>query len=219
MTRPFSPAGTQFVYGCCHFLVGALHDVLFPGEVSGEENIPRQGGLIIAANHASVLDPPIIGSHVPRQLNFFARRTLWKGGIASWWLDAVGTIPVDRDAGSDVAAVKRMLHLLKDGRAVILFPEGTRTQTGDLQRPKSGVGLLACRTHVPVVPTRIFGTFAAFGRKGPLRLGTPISIVFGPPLLPADYDGGTESKERYQQASERIMAAIAALHPPRPPVV
>jgi 1-acyl-sn-glycerol-3-phosphate acyltransferase len=219
MTQLFGQAGMDPVYGICHLFVETCHDVLFHGVVSGEENIPRQGGFIVAANHASVLDPPLIGCHVPRQLSFFARKTLWKGGIVNWWLDTVGVIPVDRDSGSDVAAIKRVLHVLKDNKALILFPEGTRTRTGELQRPKAGLGLLACRTGVPVVPARIFGSFKAFGRKGPLRIGTPVSVMFGRPLLPRDYDDQSEGKDRYQHASERIMAAIAALELPRPRVV
>jgi 1-acyl-sn-glycerol-3-phosphate acyltransferase len=207
------------VYGLCHYAAETLYYILFHGEVSGIQNIPRRGGCIIAANHASLLDPPIIGCHVPRQLCFFARKTLWKGGLVSWWLDTVGVIPVNREAGSDVAAIKRVLQALRDQRGLILFPEGTRTPTGRLQRPKAGVGLLACRTGVPVVPTRIFGSFEAFGRNGPLRLGTPVSVVFGWPLLPADYDNQADGKERYQRASERIMAAIAALDLPRPTVI
>jgi 1-acyl-sn-glycerol-3-phosphate acyltransferase len=219
MSHLFAPVRIDGVYGVCHYLVRTCHGAFFPGAVAGVEHIPLEGGCIIAANHASVLDPPLIGCHVPRQLAFFARKTLWKGGIISWWLDTVGTIAVDRDAGSDVAAMKRVLQVLKTGRAMIVFPEGTRTRTGGMQRPKAGVGLLACRTGVPVVPARIFGTFAAFGRKGPLRLGTPVSVVFGRPLLPAAYDVRSEGKVRYQQASERIMAAIAALELPRTQVL
>jgi len=219
MTRLFAPAGMDAVYGVCHLLVRTVHEVFFHGAVAGVENIPLEGGCIIAANHASVLDPPLVGCHVPRQLAFFARKTLWKGGAVSWWLDTVGTIAVDRDAGSDVTAMKRVFQVLKNDRAMIVFPEGTRTRTGELQRPKAGVGLLACRTGVPVVPARIFGSFAAFGRKGPLRLGTPVSVVFGPPLRPADYDDRSAGRERYQHASERIMAAIAVLELPPPRVI
>jgi 1-acyl-sn-glycerol-3-phosphate acyltransferase len=219
MSQLFAQAGMDPVYGVCHLIVEACHDILFHGVVAGVENIPRQGGCIIAANHASVLDPPFIGCHVPRQMCSFARKTLWKGGIVNWWLDTVGVIPVDRDSGSDVAAIKRVLHVLKDNKAVILFPEGTRTRTGQMQRPKAGLGLLACRTGVPVVPARIFGSFEAFGRKGPLRIGTPVSVVFGRPLQPADYDDQSEGKDRYQHASDRIMAAIAALKLPRPRVI
>lgn len=216
---PGGEAALEPVYGLSHFVVSTLQDILYRGEVIGVENIPRRGGLIVAANHASVLDPPLIGCRLPRQLAFFARKTLWKGGVINWWLDTVGTIPVDRDSGSDVSAIKRVLQVLKDGRAIIVFPEGTRTPTGALQAARPGVGLLACRTGVPVVPARIFGTFEAFGRDGPLRIGIPVSMIFGRPLGPADYDTPADGKERYQRASERIMAAIAALELPRPKVI
>ena len=207
------------LYDICHYAVETIYYIHFPGEVSGVENIPCQGGCIIAANHASALDPPIIGCHVPRQMCAFARKTLWKGGVVNWWLDTVGVIPIDRDSGSDVSAIRRVLHALREDKGIILFPEGTRTPTGQLQRPKAGVGLLACRTGVPVVPARIFGSFEAFGRHGPLRVGTPVLVVFGRPLLPGDYDNLADGKERYQHASERIMAAIAALELPRPKVI
>jgi 1-acyl-sn-glycerol-3-phosphate acyltransferase len=219
MSFSFPQVGMDFVFGFFHYGMGVLCDIHFHASVSGVENIPSQGGFIIASNHASLLDPPIVGAFIPRQICAFARKTLWKRGLASWWLDAVGVIPVDRDGGSDVNAIRRVLHVLQANRGVIVFPEGTRTTTGELQRPKAGVGLMACRTGVPVVPARIFGTFEAFGRNQPLRLGTPIAVVFGPPLLPADYDDRTAGKERYEQASERIMAAIAALELPSAKVI
>src|SRR5258708_33006487 len=176
------------------------------------------GPFIIAANHASHLDPPLIGCHVPRQMRFFARRTLWKPGFASWWLDGVGTIPVDREAG-DIGAIKRGLQALKEDKVLILFPEGTRSPNGQLQEPKSGVGLIACRTQVPVLPVRIFGSFDALGKGRPLKLDTPISINYGKLLYPADYDDPSAGKERYQVASSRIMAAIAALPEPKSVVI
>ena len=209
----------QPVYGLCHFVIVGLYDAFFRGEVSGLENIPAQGGFILAVNHASYLDPPFVGCHIPRQLAFFARKTLWKPGLASWWLDTVGTIPVDRDGGTDVAAVKRVLQTLRDGRPIIMFPESTRSRDGRLQPAKAGVGLLACRAGVPVLPARIFGSFEAFGRSGGLRLGTPLHVAFGRLLQPQDFDDPAAGKDRYQRASEKIMAAIAALEAPRPAVV
>ena len=219
MNPGFPQIGMEFVYGFFHFGMSALCDIHFGTAVSGVEFIPRRGGFIVAANHASLIDPPIVGAQVPRQMAAFARKTLWKGGIASWWLTVVGVIPVDRDGGSDVGAIRRVLQTLKQEKGIVLFPEGTRTPTGQLQRAKAGVGLMACRTGVPVVPARVFGTFEAFGRGGPLRLGTPVTVVFGSPLLAADYDDATEGKERYQRASERIMSAIAAIELPRPTVI
>lgn len=202
------------LYGFCHYILRQIYSAFFRGEVVGVENLPRRGAFLIASNHASHLDPPFVGCQLPMQMAFFARKTLWKPGLASWWLDGVGTIPVDRDGGSDVTAIKRVLQSLKQEKPVILFPEGTRSPDGNLQPPKPGVGLLACRTQVPVVPARVYGSFQAFGRDGHLRLGTPVHVVFGKPLPPSTYDHPADGKERYQRASERIMSAIAALEKP-----
>lgn len=218
--RLYLQAEMSRVYGLFHYLSVVVYDMFFRGEVVGLENLPKSGAFLIAANHASLLDPPIIGAQVPRQMCFFARKTLWKPGLAAWWLDAVGTIPVDRDGGQDVGAIKRVLRALKDDKVMILFPEGTRTPDGNLQTPKPGVGLIICRTQVPVVPARIFGSFEAFGKDVKLpRFGTRITIVFGQPLAPNYYDPGAKGEDRYQQASERIMAKIAEIEAPRTTVV
>lgn len=219
MKRGFSQLEMEPLYGFFHYLSANVSDIFFPGEVVGSENIPRAGGYLVAANHASHLDPFIIGSRLPRQMTFFARKTLWKPGVVAWWLDGVGVIPVDRDGGSDVGAIKRVLQALKQEKIIIMFPEGTRTSDGALQPAKPGVGLFACRTQVPVLPVRIFGSFEALGRKGGLRLGTPVSVVFGRPLQPPEYDDPAAGKERYQRASERIMAAIAELSLPAPTAI
>jgi len=220
MSCAFPQAEMQPIYGVCHYLFGVLHAVFFRGDVIGVENLPTSGGFLVAANHTSFLDPPFIGCQVPRQIAYFARKTLWNSRFASWWLDSVGTIPVDRDGGQDVSAIKRVLKAIKENRGLILFPEGTRSLDGTLQAAKAGVGLIACRTQVPVVPARIFGSFEAFGKgvKFP-RLGTRVTIVFGRPILPAAYDDSKSGKERYQIASERIMAEIARLAPPPVTVV
>jgi 1-acyl-sn-glycerol-3-phosphate acyltransferase len=219
MSRAFPQVEMQRVYGLCHYFIGIAYDIFFRGEVVGVENLPQRGGFLIAANHASHLDPPMIGCHISRQLAYFARKTLWKGGIASWWLDSVGTIPVDRDGGQDVSAIKRVLRALKEERGVILFPEGTRTPDGRLQPAKPGVGFIAIKTQVPVVPVRIFGSHEAYGKGRPLRLNTPVTVVFGKPMPPAAYDDPKAGKERAQIASERIMAEIARLQLPPARVV
>jgi len=214
MSSAFPQVEMQRVYGICHYALRVAFDMFFRGEVVGVDNLPRRGGFLLAANHASYIDPPMIGCQISRQIAYFARKTLWKGGISSWWLDSVGTIPVDRDGGQDVSAIKRVLKALKEERGLILFPEGTRTPDGNLQPAKAGVGFIACKTQVPVVPVRIFGSFEAFGKGRKLRLGTPVTVVFGKPMPPSVYDDPKAGKERAQRASERIMAEIAKLEPP-----
>ena len=214
MSEAFPQAHMSPLYGVCHYVIRVSFDIFFRGEVAGTENLPRHGAFLIAGNHASHLDPPLIGTHVPRQMCFFARKTLWTGGLASWWLDAVGTIPVDRDGGQDVGALKRVLRALAEGKVMILFPEGTRSPDGQLQTPKPGVGFIVCKTQVPVVPARIFGSFEAFGKGMKIPKPRPTTVVFGRPIPPSVYDDPSAGKQRYQIASERIMAEIAKLRPP-----
>ena len=115
--------------------------------------------------------------------------------------------------------MKRVLAVFKSGGVVIMFPEGTRSPDGNLQKPKPGIGMLACKAAVPVVPARIFGTFEAFGRSGKLRLGMPVNIAYGRPMSPAEYDDPSLGKARYETAAQRIMDRIATISPPRLPVV
>jgi len=206
-------------YGFFHWLVASAQQAFFRGEIVGTDHIPTSGPFLIAGNHASHLDPPFVGCQVARQMRFFARKTLWSGRLFSAWLNQVECIPVDRDSG-DVGAIRKVLQALHEDRAVVLFPEGTRSMDGQLQKPKAGVGLMACKTGAPVVPVRIFGSFEAFGRGAKFpRFGTPVDVVFGRPITAAEYDDPTAGKERYQIASERIFARIAALPRPVYPVI
>ncbi len=202
-------------YGFFHFLARGLYEAFFRGEVVGTDNIPVSGPYLIASNHASHLDPPLVGCQVARQMRFFARKTLWNNPVSSWWLNQTETIPVDRDSG-DVGAIKKVLQALAEDRAVVLFPEGTRSMDGHLQKPKAGVGLMACKSGAPVVPCRVYGSFAAFGKGDKIpKFCTPVTIVFGRPIPPAEYDDPNAGKERYQVASARIFERIAALPEPR----
>ena len=206
-------------YGFFHYLSGLVHSMWFRGEVVGRENFPTTGPFLIASNHASHLDPPLVGSQISKQMRFFARKSLWDNRLLAWWLDKVETISVERDSG-DIGAIKKVLQALKEDRAVVLFPEGTRSPDGHLQKAKAGVGLMACKTGVPVVPCRVYGSFAAYGKGAKIpRFGTPVTIVFGPPIPASDYDDPSAGKARYETAAQRIMDHIAALPEPRYTVI
>ncbi|MDR1788956.1 MAG: 1-acyl-sn-glycerol-3-phosphate acyltransferase [Opitutaceae bacterium] len=212
MHRRYEHAVYPFVYGISHYIATLGYDIAFRGEVAGEENIPETGPFIICANHASHLDPPFLAVAIHRRIAPFARKTLWHNALSSWWMTAIGAIPVDRDA-ADIKAIRSVLHALDAGLAVMLFPEGTRSPDGRLQPAKAGVGLVACKTRAPVLPCRIFGTHEAFPPGGRMR-PAPVDIVIGPLLQPGDYDNPGDGKARYQNASERIMARVAALERP-----
>ena len=189
----------------------------FHWRVYHPERVPATGPVILAANHASFIDPPLVGAGVRRHISFLARRTLFDSvvGIAlrSWRV-----VPVDRDGGGG-AGLKAILDRLLEGGAILLFPEGTRTADGRLQSARSGVGLVVIKSAAPVVPVRVFGTFEAFGRDRRRPLPQRLRVKYGRPLdfaaLRAEAKGCSKArlKEIYQQVADDLMAAIAKLEP------
>ena len=181
---------------------------------SGKENIPRSGPVIFAANHVSFYDPPAIGACLPRQINYFARDTLFQGGFGKVLLQ-IGTIPVARE-NAEIKSLKAIFKSLKSDGAVAIYPEGTRSPDGQLTEPKAGAGMIACKSQATVIPTRIFGSYEVFGRSDKIpKIGGPIHVVYGSPITTAEIDPGKSHPERYLEASRRIMARIAALQPPK----
>jgi 1-acyl-sn-glycerol-3-phosphate acyltransferase len=185
---------------------------------SGKQHIPRHGPVIFAANHVSFYDPPAIGACLPRQINYFARDTLFRG-LFGKGLVQIGTIPVARE-NAEVKSLKAIFKTLKAGGAVAIYPEGTRSHDGRLMEPKAGAGMIACKSQATVIPTRLFGTYEAYGRGAKLpRIGGHIHIAYGTPMSTAEIDPGKDHPERYLEASRRIMAKIAALKPPRETII
>jgi len=181
--------------------------------VSGLENVPKQGPVVFAANHVSFYDPPVIGSKISRRINYFARDTLFRG-LFGQALVQIGTIPVSPQ-NAEVKSLKAIFKALKDGGAVAIYPEGTRSPDGLLADPKPGAGMIACKSGAQIIPTRVFGTYEAFGRQRKLpKIGGRIHVSYGRPLATADIDPGKEHPERYLEASRRIMCHIASLHIP-----
>ena len=143
----------NFVYWIGWTGFRAMYATYFHWRVFNPERVPVSGAVILASNHASFLDPPLVGSGLHRECTFLARDTLFRFGPTRWLLNKWQAVPIDRE-GSSASGMKRILEALNRGRAVILFPEGTRTRDGQLQRVRSGVGLIAAKTDAPVVPVR-----------------------------------------------------------------
>lgn len=180
------------------------------------ERVPKEGPVILASNHASFIDPPLVGAGFNRMVNYLARNTLFDVPVLASLLRSWKVVPVDREGGGG-AGLKAILDRLLQGGVILLFPEGTRTSDGNLRPAKSGVGLTVIKSSAPVVPVRVFGTFEAYGRK--MKVPRPKSLVvkYGKPM---DFQSLREEaktcskqrlKEIYQQVADEIMTAIAAL--------
>jgi len=180
------------------------------------ERVPAEGPVILAANHASFLDPPLIGSGLGRMVNYLARDTLFKAPVVGTLLRSWKVVPVDREGGGG-AGLKGILDRLRNGGVILLFPEGTRSADGNLQPAKSGIGLAVIKSTAPVVPVRVFGTYAAFGRHLKWPRPRKLTVKYGRPIAFAALrdEASTCStprlKELYQQAADAIMVAIAKL--------
>ena len=186
--------------------VAAIGRVLFRLSVVGSDRVPRQGRLLVAANHLSVLDPALIGAVVPRELDYLAKTELF--GIPGFGalIRRLNAHPVDR-TGSDSAALRLALRLLGAGRALLVFPEGTRGTEGGLQLAQPGAGMLAALSGAPVVPVYIQGSGRALPRGAVVPRPVRVTVTFGAPIRFARERGRT----RYQDVSNEIMAAISRL--------
>lgn len=178
----------------------------------GLRNVPKTGGVIVASNHASYIDPPAVGActYRTRMTHFMARDTLFKKGFMNWFLHKVGVIPLDRDKG-DIKAMKTAIALLKDGASVALFPEGTRSLDGELQPPKPGIGFLVAKGNAPVVPVYVHGSYAAWSKNSNGWKPNPISVIFGQLITQEEIRGLGEGREAYGLIGDLIMTRIAEL--------
>jgi 1-acyl-sn-glycerol-3-phosphate acyltransferase len=190
----------QGFYDFSKATVQLMARTLWRAQASGMENVPRDGPLIVACNHVSYLDPPVMGSFCPRRISYMAKKELFAIPVLGSVIRGLGAYAVDR-GGSATAAIKRSLEVLRHGGAVGIFPEGTRNRSGDVM-PQAGVALLASLAKAPVVPACILGSDRA------LRLGG-IKVAFGPPLaLPADRKASRDALAKF---TDEIMSAIRTL--------
>jgi 1-acyl-sn-glycerol-3-phosphate acyltransferase len=201
------------LYRAGHMLCTAVAELAFRLKIHGRENLIEEGPAILASNHASYLDPPLVGVACRKEIFYLARKSLFEKPVLGPVLARVNCIPIDRDRG-DVAAVRAILRLLKEGKRTLLFPEGTRSRDGKLQPARGGLGLIIAKSLAPVVPVRIFGSYAALPRSGGIHF-SQVTMVVGKPLIFTKADLGTDERLAYQVLSDRVMATIAALEIPK----
>ncbi len=191
------------VYSFFRLLAFIACKILFGLQAQGLENIPRKGGFILASNHISYLDPIVLGAICPRKLNFMSKQELFCNSFFSWFLSQVGAFPVKRDS-ADLSALKYAMRCLKEGKALILFPEGSRRFDSASTEPYAGIGFLTAKSYVPVIPVFIEGTEKALPAGAKFIRPAKISVHFGKQI-------SIERRVPYQDVAKHIMENIRHL--------
>jgi 1-acyl-sn-glycerol-3-phosphate acyltransferase len=188
------------------YTVVGLELLLHRIRIEGRENIPP-GGCLVVSNHVSFMDPTTVGWAFGREMYYLGRKDLFRPPFLSWFLPMCNVLPIDRD-GKDIAGLRRIIKMLKDGESILIFPEGTRSRDGNLQPAEPGAGLIAVKAGVPVLPMRVFGTYESLSRRDKVIHFRPIRVAIGPAYTPAVPPG---EKPSYQKIAQEMMDRIALL--------
>lgn len=183
------------IYKVSKIFIYFIYRIFWRMQTSGLENIPKTGAFIVAANHRSLLDPPLIGSSLSRPVHFLAKQSLFKNPLFAWFIRQLNAHPISRTGGA--GAFKVAYRILKQGGGIAVFPEGTRSPTDELGRAKPGVGLLSFKSKAPVIPAYIHNSAHTAKFK-------KIYICFGRPIH-------SDSFEDYGELSTAIMEEIKSL--------
>jgi len=192
------------------FLSIVLFKIFFRLDVLDRENIPAKGGFLLAGNHMSYLDPPLIAVACPRAASFLAKESLFSNKFFGGFIARLHAFPL-KSHSPNMKALRWAISELKAGKVIGIFPEGARSADDRLHRPLPGVGLLAVKANVPIVPVFIEGSNRALpvGSKF-IRFFTKIRVYFGAPIYPKEVDNYL-SKDFYERLAEKTMEAIAQL--------
>lgn len=197
------------IYRLAHILMRLVGLTFFRHRVIHPELLPESGGALLVANHASYLDPSIVGASFRNPIHYLARKSLFKGFLG-WLLPRIQVFPVDLGRG-DLGSMKRILRLLKEGNRVLIFPEGTRSPDGALQPAEAGIGFLIAKGEVPVVPLRLFGAHECWPRSAKWPRPGRITVVAGPAVDFSDIPEDLAGRERYQACADEVMRSLAAI--------
>ena len=200
----------NFFYHSARCVVRPILDVLSRLESHGSENIPRRGGVLLVSNHSSLLDPVIIGAAASRELHYLGEDTYFYIPCLGWLLRKFNGFPVKRGT-PDRKALREALSRLQTGKALLIFPEGTRSLDGTLGEIKRGVSFIVNYSNVPVIPVFLKGSGRFMPRGANFIRPAKLSVTFGPPIDFTALKGISEKRELYQRISEEIRQAILAL--------
>ncbi len=182
------------VYQFVRFVVRMYLHLRFRIKIEGANNIPADG-CILAMNHQSNYDSLMVGVHTPRKMFIMAKEELFKNRFFAWLITEMGSFPVKRGS-ADLKSLKHTLKLIKDGNIFSIFIEGTRSQTGEMQEPKKGIGFIVDKSKAPVIPTYIYGVKGGWG--------SPAGVIFGSPV-------SLEGLSDYEEIAAKVASSIEEL--------
>ena len=178
------------------FLFKWMFILFYRCKSSGQENIPNDTGIIIAPNHMSFFDPPLAGCFMKRALFFMAKQELFSVPVLGFLIKRTNAFPVKRGM-QDMSAFRNAFTLLENKKALLMFPEGTRSKTGELGKARAGVGMVACNCQVPIIPVKIVNT-------NNMKKFKRIEIKYGKPIYPPK----EHTKEDYLKLAQQVLDEI-----------
>lgn len=194
---------------------GAALSLGFSLRTEGMRYVPRTGPAVLIANHQSFLDPSLVGVAARRRLCYLARKSLFKHRLVAWFIRSLNAVPVDQE-GVGIEGLRVLLQKLREGEAVMIFPEGTRTPTGAVQPLMPGIHLLVKRAPAPIIPVGIAGAFEAWPSTRLLPVPAPLfvpagrgtlAVAIGPPL-----DGRRLASLPREQVLQELREALQRMH-------
>jgi 1-acyl-sn-glycerol-3-phosphate acyltransferase len=206
---------SSVVYGVLRILTQTVAWLCFRFRIVGQ--VPKTGAFIVAANHASYLDIPLLGCGMRRRAWYLGRSDLFPARVVNRLLQWLGWIPL-RLGRLDRDAFGKAISLLKEGKVVVIFPEGSRTEDGRLQSAKPGLGMIVAQTGCSVIPAYLKGTHEVLPVQAKWPKFRPVTVTYGEPITFAPMrENGEGNKKYYQEVSQRVMERIAALGGVEPP--
>lgn len=189
------------LYSFLRTILFVVFRLVFRINVTGIENVPTEGKIIICSNHVSMLDPITVAITVPRRIYFMAKKELFKNKIFGKLLDKLGAFPVDRE-GADLSAIRNSLKILKSEEALGIFPEGTRSKKEEIDNAKPGIAMISIKGKAPIVPIYIDTKYKLFKK---------INIIIGEQIISEEYYNQKFNMEDYKEFSKQVMTKIYSL--------
>ncbi|WIV10950.1 lysophospholipid acyltransferase family protein [Proteiniborus sp. MB09-C3] len=186
------------LYGFLRGILLVIFRIIFRIEVTGIENIPIEGKIIVCSNHVSMLDPITVATSIPRRIYFMAKKELFEKKFFGSLLEKLGAFPVDRD-GADLAAIRNSLKILKCENILGIFPEGTRNKMEDVDSAKPGIAMISIKGKAPIIPIYIDTQYKLF-RK--------IRVIIGKQIITEEYYDQKLNMDDYREISRQVMTTI-----------